>query len=91
VFAAELAGALGRIDDDRIAYHRAVVSGYDLPLQLPPDADSTALLALMERDKKAVDGLTFVLDGPTGIEQVSGVDPRIVEATLHRVRGSSAS
>ena len=29
----------------------------------------------MARDKKAVDGLTFVLDGPDGVEVVTGVDP----------------
>ena len=29
------------------------------------------LVALMRRDKKAVDGLTFVLDGPDGVELVT--------------------
>ena len=33
VYAAELARRLGRIDDARVAEHRAVVAGYDLPLQ----------------------------------------------------------
>ena len=30
---------------------------------------------LMGRDKKALDGLTFVLDGPHGVEVVAGVEP----------------
>jgi hypothetical protein len=37
----------------------------------------------MGRDKKKVaDGLTFVLDGPAGVEAVPGVDPALVESTL---------
>jgi 5-deoxy-5-amino-3-dehydroquinate synthase len=44
------------------------------------------LLALMGRDKKAVDGLTFALDGPGGVEVVSGVDPDIARAALDDVR-----
>ncbi|MBA3653198.1 MAG: 3-dehydroquinate synthase [Actinobacteria bacterium] len=86
VFAAELAAALGRIDDSRVAYHRSVVAGYDLPVALPNAAEDAELLALMARDKKAVDGLTFVLDGPSGVELVAGVDPAVAEATLARLR-----
>ena len=55
---------LERIGADRVEEHRKVVLGYGLPDRLPPDADLDALIALMGRDKKAVDGLTFVLDGP---------------------------
>ncbi|HZN15580.1 MAG TPA: 3-dehydroquinate synthase family protein [Acidimicrobiales bacterium] len=86
LFAAELAGALGRIDGDRIAYHREVVAGYDLPLHLPPDVDDAELLTIMARDKKAVDGLTFVLDGPTGVEVVAGIEPAVVQAALDGLR-----
>ncbi len=32
------------------------------------------LIELMRHDKKAISGLTFVLDGLSGIEIVSGVD-----------------
>lgn len=87
VFAAELAHALDRIDADRVAYHRGVVAGYDLPLQLPEDVDVAELVPLMRRDKKAIDGLTFVLDGPAGVEVVEGVDPNVVEATLRKLKG----
>jgi hypothetical protein len=37
----------------------------------------------MGRDKKVLDaGLTFVLDGPAGLEVVEGVDPLVVRRTL---------
>ena len=82
VFAAELARRLGRIDDARVADHRRVVGGLDLPSALPPDSSVADLMTLMARDKKAVEGLTFVLDGPRGVEVVAGIDPGAVEATL---------
>ena len=74
--------ALERIDAARVAEHRAVVAGYGLATEVPPGLDRDELLALIGRDKKAVDGLTFVLDGPHGVEVVTGVEPRLVEATL---------
>ena len=85
IFAAELAHTMGRVDADRVAEHRHVVAGeYDLSMQPPPGLDAADLLALMRRDKKAVDGLTFVLDGPDGVEVVVGVDEGPVVATLER-------
>jgi 5-deoxy-5-amino-3-dehydroquinate synthase len=87
VYAAELARRMGRIDDAAVAEHRRVVGGYDLPTALPADADAEELMVLMARDKKVLDdGLTFVLDGPAGLEVVSGVDPELVRATLEDVR-----
>ena len=86
VYAAELARALGRIDEDRVAEHRRVVAGYDLPTRLPPDADAEELVTTMGRDKKATDGLTFALDGPRGVEVVAGVDPDVVRDVLEVVR-----
>jgi 5-deoxy-5-amino-3-dehydroquinate synthase len=82
VFAARLARRLGRIDDDRVATHTRVVAGYDLPTVLPPDLDLQELIELMARDKKAVRGLTFVLDGPRGVEVVPGVEERRVRDVL---------
>ncbi len=70
VYAAELAARLGRIDRDRVAEHRAVVGSYDLPTRIPAGLDPAALVDLFARDKKAVDGVTFVLDGPDGVEPV---------------------
>jgi len=82
VFAARLARRLGRVDDDAVTEHLRVVAGYDLPTAVPPGSDPGELVALMARDKKAVDGLTFVLDGPRGVEVVAGVPADAVEATL---------
>src|SRR5204862_6518664 len=83
VFAAELAHRLGRIDEVRVAEHRKVVAGYELPVALPPGVEPGRVVELMARDKKKVaDGLTFVLDGPAGVEPVPGVDEAVVESTL---------
>jgi 5-deoxy-5-amino-3-dehydroquinate synthase len=85
MFAAELARDLGRIDDARVADHRRVVATeYDLMTAPPPGLDPDRLLALIGRDKKALDGLTFVLDGPAGLEVVSGLDEAVVAAALRR-------
>ena len=86
VYAAELARSLGRIDDERVAEHRRVVDGYGLSGALPAGADPDELMAAMGRDKKAIDGLTFVLDGPDGVEVVSGVDAGVVRSTIGAVR-----
>jgi 5-deoxy-5-amino-3-dehydroquinate synthase len=82
VFAARLARRLGRIGDDDVAQHLRVVEGYGLPAEVPAGTDPAELITLMARDKKAVDGLTFVLDGPRGVEVVAGVPVDAVEATL---------
>jgi 5-deoxy-5-amino-3-dehydroquinate synthase len=82
VFAAELARRLGRIDDARVALHRKVVGGYDLPAELPHGASATQLVSFMARDKKARHDLTFVLDGPGGVEPVRGVPVDVVTAAL---------
>jgi len=85
VYAAELGLELGRIDEQRVAEHRAVVAGeYDLATRPPAGLDPDDLVRLMHRDKKALDGLAFVLDGPDGVEVVHGVDERAVRAALDR-------
>jgi 5-deoxy-5-amino-3-dehydroquinate synthase len=89
VYAAELAAELGRIDGARVGDHRRVVDGYGLPSVLPPGADPDDLVTLMRRDKKAVRGLTFVLDGPDGIEVVPGVDPGMARRVLDRMAGAA--
>ncbi len=82
VTAARLAERLGRIGPERVDEHRRVVARYDLDGTIPAGHDPDRLLALMARDKKAVDGLTFVLDGPRGCEVVAGVDPDVVREVL---------
>jgi 5-deoxy-5-amino-3-dehydroquinate synthase len=83
VFAARLARRLGRIETPRVDYHRHVVDEvYGLHSAMPDGLDHRDLLTLMGRDKKALDGLTFVLDGPSGVEVVNDVDPGKVLETL---------
>ncbi len=78
VFAARLARRLGRIDGARVARHLEVVERYGLPSTLPDGVSPAELVELMARDKKATDGLTFVLDGARGVEVVPGVEPAAV-------------
>jgi 5-deoxy-5-amino-3-dehydroquinate synthase len=85
-FAARLARRLERIDDERVAEHDRVVEAYGLPTTIEGDADAGELVAVMQRDKKALDGLTFVLDGGRGPEVVSGIEPRLVAETIEEVR-----
>ncbi|HEX2784281.1 MAG TPA: 3-dehydroquinate synthase family protein [Ilumatobacteraceae bacterium] len=75
IYAATLAHHLGRIDRRRVEQHYEVVGGlYELDTELPPGVDHGRLLELMARDKKALgSGLTFVLDGPAGVEVVADV------------------
>ncbi len=85
VFAAELALELGRIDEARVDEHRRIVAGeYGLRITPPERVDVADLLGLMARDKKALDGLTFVLDGPEGVEVVEQVPEAAVRSTLER-------
>lgn len=88
VYAAHLAHRLGRIDAARVQQHVDVVRGaYELSCLLPPGLDDSELLRLMGRDKKALTGLTFVLDGPRGVEVVPDVAENDVVAALAAMRG----
>ncbi|HEX3793229.1 MAG TPA: 3-dehydroquinate synthase family protein [Acidimicrobiales bacterium] len=82
MFAARLAQRLGRIGEDRVTEHRTIVGSYDLTTELPSDAGAAELVEFMTRDKKAHQDLTFVLDGPAGVEPVRGVARSDVLATL---------
>lgn len=91
VYAAHLARELGRISDERVAEHYEVVgTAYGLDVSLPPDASDDELVALMRRDKKALDGLTFALDGPHGVEVAPSVPETAVRAALARMRADAA-
>ncbi len=81
-YAAALGRRLGRIDDARVAEHHRVLAAYELDAALPAGVDSDNLVALMRHDKKAIAGLTFVLDGPDGFEVVPGVDEADARAAL---------
>ena len=77
---------LGRIDEARVDAHRRVVSGYGLGDRLPAVLDDDELLVLFGRDKKAVDGLTFVLDSDRGVEIVAGVPEPVLREALAAIR-----
>jgi len=85
-YAARLAQELGRIDDARVAEHDRVITGaYELSNELPAGLDDAVLVDLMGRDKKVIDGLTFVLDGPRGVETVANVPSSAARAALARM------
>ena len=87
VFAAELAFELDRVDEARVDDHRRIIAGeYGLRITPPEGLDVEHLLSLMARDKKALDGLTFVLDGPDGVEVVSGVPESAVRVGAGSIR-----
>jgi 5-deoxy-5-amino-3-dehydroquinate synthase len=85
VFAAELANVIGRIDEERVHDHRRVVAAYDLPSTLPADVDRDELVMLFGRDKKAIGGVTFILDGPDGVEPVRDVPREAIDSALDRL------
>ena len=86
IYAAELAHILERIDRERVLEHRQIVESYGLPSVLPSSMSDKDLLLAMTRDKKAVDGFTFVLDGPNGLEIVKGIEEILIKETLKKVR-----
>ncbi len=91
MYAAAVARRLDRIDDQRVAAHRAVLDRHELPSTLPNGLAADELLTLMGRDKKAIDGLTFALDGPDGVEVVAGVDPDVARDALDDVRSGDVT
>jgi 5-deoxy-5-amino-3-dehydroquinate synthase len=87
VFAARLARRLGRIDDARVAEHDKLIASYGLPDRLPDRVSDEDLVTVMGRDKKVTSaGLTFVLDGPRGLEVVSGIPADVVSSSLCELR-----
>jgi 5-deoxy-5-amino-3-dehydroquinate synthase len=94
-FAAHLAAHLGRIDAARVEEHHRVVRAYGLDDRLPAGSDAEELLTLMGRDKKALRGLTFVLesgDATSGfdVDVVDGIDPAAVRAALRTMSERNA-
>ena len=83
IFAARLARALKRIDDARVDYHELVVGQtYSLQTRMPSGLDINELMAAMARDKKALNGLTFILDSSNGLEIVSDIPANVVRSEL---------
>jgi len=88
IYAAHLAHHLGRISAERVQQHYDVVGGaYELDTALPDGLSPERMVGLMSRDKKVLDGgLTFVLDGPSGVEVVAGVRADAALAALADMR-----
>jgi 5-deoxy-5-amino-3-dehydroquinate synthase len=86
VFAAHLGAILERVPAEQAAKTEALVSGLGLPTYAPPGLRADDLLAIMARDKKSAGGLTFVLDGPSGIERVDDPEPGAVRKALAAIR-----
>ncbi|NBS28725.1 MAG: 3-dehydroquinate synthase [Actinobacteria bacterium] len=85
-FAALVAHSMGRIDASRVAYHDdVIVKEYGLSVAMPTGLAASELVDLMKRDKKSSGGLTFMLDGPRGIEMVRDVPEEIVLDCLKRM------
>ncbi len=82
VYAAEVAMRLGRIDDAAVIEHRRVLDSYDLGSTIPDGLDHDEIIERFARDKKAIDGVTFVLDGPAGIEPVLVHDTDLLREAL---------
>ena len=85
VFAGALAGAMERVDADAVDRYRNVVSALDLPTAVPGTPDRDQLVASMQRDKKSVGGLTFVLPGALGLETVHDPDARALDIAFAAV------
>ena len=86
IYAAEVAQRAGRINTARVQQHRDVVNRYGLAVSLPTGIDINALLGLFSRDKKATHGVTFMLDGPNGVEPVTGLAPELLLESLEAVK-----
>lgn len=87
LYAAHLAEQTGRIGASRVDEHYEVVHGlYGLHVPLPGHLSFGRLLETMKRDKKALDGLTFVLDSVSGLEVVHGVSDSDASAAWDSLR-----
>lgn len=87
VFAAELAAALGRLEEKDVTRTREMLTALGLPVAAPEGVAAPELLTLMRRDKKAAGGLTFVLPAPGGgpLERVDDPPAPAIERALAAV------
>ncbi len=86
LYAAEVAYRLGRIDAAAVAEHRRVIGAYELRSTVPDGLSDDELIGLFARDKKATREVTFVLDGPNGVEPVTGISDDLLRDALAAVR-----
>jgi 5-deoxy-5-amino-3-dehydroquinate synthase len=86
VFAAQLGAVLERVSPDVPARTEALLHALGLPTYAPPGLRAADLLEIMARDKKSAGALTFVLDGPNGIERVDAPDAGAVRKAFAAIR-----
>ena len=86
IYAAELAHRLGRIDAAAVTEHRRVIGAYDLMSKVPDGLDDDVLIGLFSKDKKATREVTFVLDGPNGVEPVTQIADDTLRDALAALR-----
>ena len=83
-YAAEVALELDRIDAARVDYHHNILQGYGLAMKPPEPPRFDEIEPLLHRDKKALVGVTFILDGPAGAEVVPNVDAGVLARSYER-------
>jgi 5-deoxy-5-amino-3-dehydroquinate synthase len=87
-FAARLAHRLGRIDQDEVENHDALLGAFGLNIRLPTHFATSDLVGAMGQDKKAHHDLTFVLASADGFEVVRDIDADVVATVLDEFRGA---
>ncbi|MEC7152492.1 MAG: 3-dehydroquinate synthase, partial [Actinomycetota bacterium] len=85
-YAAQVAFYLGRIGEDRVAYHEEILNHYGLQMKLGKRVDIDRIISLFSKDKKSMDGITFVLDGDLGVEPVLVQDVNILMKAMEVVQ-----
>ncbi len=85
-YAAEVAFLLGRIREDRVAYHEEILNHYGLQMKLGKRINPERIISFFLRDKKSKNGITFVLDGDKGVEPVLVQEQNILEKALEVVQ-----
>ncbi len=86
VFAANLAHGLERVGSDVPERVQALLMRLGLPVTVPSETSARdELLSVMQRDKKAKGGLTFVLPGPHGLETIDDPPMPAIDRALSAV------
>tara|TARA_B100002052_G_scaffold67380_1_gene60729 strand:- start:503 stop:1507 length:1005 start_codon:yes stop_codon:yes gene_type:complete len=85
-YAAEIARILGRIDQERVEEHEEILAHYGLSFTLPSSFDWDRIVSFFQRDKKALEGISFVLDGPNGVEVVKIENQEILKEAMEALK-----
>ncbi len=85
IFAAELAFELGRISRERVNEHYKAVRRFGFETTISAELNLDEIVQLFSADKKALSGITFVLDGENGIESVVVEDEALLMKCLKKM------